>query len=73
MKDIGIREVQIQLPQMTDRESYYTGAKNINELHDLLSRHHRSSGKRIQVPVDDISQVEEGEGRLADQILAFRT
>ena len=63
-KNIGIQEAQIQLPQRTNMESYYTGAKTVNGLQDLLSCHHRSNGKRIQVPVGDISQVEGGEGKL---------
>ena len=63
-KDIGIWEAQIQLPQKTSTESYYTGAKSVSGLHDLLSCHHRSNGERIQVLVGDTSQVEGGEGRL---------
>ena len=45
-------------------ESYYTGAKRVSWLHNLLIHHHRPNGKCIQVPVGDISQVEGGEGRL---------
>ena len=54
-KDIRIREVQVQPPGKTDTESYYTRAKSISGLHDLLSRHRRPNGKRVQVPVGDIS------------------
>ena len=39
MKDIGIQEVQIQLLQKSDMEGYYTGAKRVSGLHDLLSHH----------------------------------
>ena len=63
-KDIGIREVQVQPMRKTDMESYYTGAKRVSRLHDLLNRHHRPNGKLVQVRVGDISQVGGGEGRL---------
>ena len=54
----------MQPPRKTDTESYYTGAERLSGLHDLLSLHDRPNGKRIQVPVGDISQVGRGEGRL---------
>ena len=63
-KDIGIREAQIRPSQKTDTGSYYTGAKRVSGLHNLLSCHHRSNGKGVQVPVGDISRVEGGECRL---------
>ena len=44
--------------------SYYTGATRINELHDLLSRHHRPNGEGIQIPVSDISKVKGWKSRL---------
>ena len=62
-KDIGIWEEEIQILRKTDMESYYTGAKRVSRLHDLLSRHHRSNENGVQVLVGDTSQVG-GEGRL---------
>ena len=64
MKDIGIRETQVQPPWKTDMESHYTGPERISGLHDLQSCHHRLNGEHIQVPAGDISKVEEGEGLL---------
>ena len=55
--------MQLQLPQTTHTESYYTGAERVSGLHDLLSLHHTPNGKRIQVPAGDISEVEGGEGQ----------
>ena len=44
-------------------ESYYTKAKRVSELHDLLGCHHRANGEGVQMPVGDILQVESREGR----------
>ena len=48
----------------TDTKSYYTGARGVSGLYDLLSRHHRADGG-VQVPLGDIPQVESREGRLS--------
>ena len=58
-KDIGIQESQVPPPQK-DRygELLHQRAKRISGLHDLLSRHHRTSGEGVQVPVGDIPQAE---------------
>ena len=59
-KDIGILEPQVTPPRKDRYESYYTRAKRTGGLHDLLSRHHRTNGEGVQVPVGDIPQVEGG-------------
>ena len=45
-------------------DSYYTGAKRVSRLHDLLSCHHGTNGEGVQMPVGDISQVGGWECRL---------
>ena len=47
------------------REGYGDlGTKRVSGLHNLLSRHHRTNGEGVQVPVGDIPQVEGREGRV---------
>ena len=58
VKEIGVLEPQGQPLRKHQKESYYTRAKRVSRLHDLLSRHHKTNGEGVQVPVGDIPQVD---------------
>ena len=65
MQNMGIQKTAItDRQEKTGTGNYCTRAIRVSELHDLLNHHHRPNEKGLQVPVSDISKVEEGKGQL---------
>ena len=65
----GMEILELQSPTSSKRqirELLRRSQKGWRE-QDLVSRHHRTNGKGVQIPVGDISQVEGREGRLGGQ------
>ena len=58
MLDMGSRRPESQTAMKNWNESCYTGATRASELHDHLSRHHRTPGKDVHMPVGDMLKVE---------------
>ena len=62
----GMEILELQSPTSSKRliqELLHQSQKGWRE-QDLVSRHHRTNGEGVKMPVDDISQVEGREGRL---------